>query len=367
MSSSSKNAKSISGNGRKKILVIGKTGTGKSTLCNVLSGKKYDADYFKTSSEGKSCTQKPKFKDVFLNGDEKKPVSLIDTMGFDDPTKNHDAKIIGKLVVKLKKRCDYVNLFVLAVNGQNPRLDGSLLTMIRILEGMFGKQFWNQTVLVFTRMPMSLRDKERREKINKKTDAQLAADFIKIAEEQFGDCSGLRYLYMDAIYEKDDDDEKAAFDSACTKLYEMLEELPGLSTENVKKVATDNALLQRKIKEQEKEMRKIKKVVAAAVVGGSAGALILAPLAAPIAAAGTIGVAGVVGAEAIWTTGVIMAGGIAGAAGAAKGALYSTGDGNETDGNETDGNETDGNETDGSETDGNETDGNETDGNETDG
>jgi len=78
---------SISGNGLKKILVIGKTGTGKSTLCNVLAGKEYDADYFKTSSEGKSCTQNTKFKNVFFNGDEKKPVSLIDTMGFDDPTK----------------------------------------------------------------------------------------------------------------------------------------------------------------------------------------------------------------------------------------------------------------------------------------
>ena len=129
--------------------MFGKTGTGKSSLCNVLAGKEYDADYFPTSSEGTSCTQKTKFKDVFLNGDEKKPVSLIDTMGFDDPTKDHDATIIAELVVKLKTRCDYVNLSVLAVNGQNPRLDGSLLTMIRILEGMFTKQFWNQVVLVY--------------------------------------------------------------------------------------------------------------------------------------------------------------------------------------------------------------------------
>ena len=109
---------------------------------------------------------------------------------------------------------------------------------------MFGKQFWNQIVLVFTRIRMSLKDKERREKINRKTDAQLAADFIKVVEEQFRDFSGLRYLYMDATYEKYDDDEKAAFNSACIKLNEMLEELPGLPTENVKKVETDNVLLQ---------------------------------------------------------------------------------------------------------------------------
>ncbi|XP_023348693.1 uncharacterized protein LOC111717425 [Eurytemora carolleeae] len=272
---------SISHNGLKKILVIGKTGTGKSSLCNVLAGKECNADYFPTSSDPTSCTQETKFANVFLNGDKNKPVSLIDTIGFDDPTKDHDATIIAELAVKLNTRCDYVNLFVLAVNGQNPRLDGSLLTMIRILEGMFSKDFWNQIVLVFTRMPMSLRDKERREKINRKTDAQLAADFIKVVEEQFRDCSGLRYLYMDATYEKYDDDEEAAFNSACFKLNEMLEELPGLPTENVKKVETDNVLLQQKIKEKEKEMMKKGEVVGM-VVGAAVGALLLAFLLGPM-------------------------------------------------------------------------------------
>ena len=293
---------SISHNGLKKILVIGKTGTGKSSLCNVLAGKECNAKYFPSSSKSTSCTQKTRFKNVFFNGDKKKQVTVIDTMGFDDPTKNHDAKIIAELVVKLKTKCDYVNLFVLAVNGQNPRLDGSLLTMIRILEGMFTKQFWNQTVLVFTRMPMSLREIKRREKNNEKTDAQLAADFIKVVEEQFKDCtcSGLSYLYMDATYEKDDDHEKAAFDSACIKLHEMLEELPGLPTENVEKVATDNELLQRKIKEKEQTIRKIK--TAALVAGGSvvaAGALALLPVAAPLeVAALTIAVSGGLGTAA---------------------------------------------------------------------
>jgi len=69
-------------------------------------------------------------------------------------------------------------------------------------------------------------------------------------EEQFKDCSGLRYLHMDATFEKNDDHEKAAFDSACIKLHEMLEELPGLWTNYVKKVTAENELLQRKIKEK---------------------------------------------------------------------------------------------------------------------
>ena len=63
---------------------------------------------------------------------------LIDTIGFDDPRKDTDANIIAELVTKLKNNCDFVNMFAIAVNGQSPRLDGSLVAMIKILQEMFG-------------------------------------------------------------------------------------------------------------------------------------------------------------------------------------------------------------------------------------
>ena len=59
---------------------------------------------------------------------------MIDTIGFDDPNNDTDANIISELVLKLKQKCDHVNLFLIAVNGQNPRLDGALVGMIRIFE-----------------------------------------------------------------------------------------------------------------------------------------------------------------------------------------------------------------------------------------
>ena len=68
--------------------------------------------------------------------------SVIDTIGFDDPSNDTDANIISELVLRLKNSCDHVNLFIIAVNGQNPRLDSSLIGMIRIFEGMFGESFW---------------------------------------------------------------------------------------------------------------------------------------------------------------------------------------------------------------------------------
>ena len=52
---------SIRNNGRKKILVIGNTGDGKSTLCNIISGFDHnDEKEFRVSAGALSCTQESK-------------------------------------------------------------------------------------------------------------------------------------------------------------------------------------------------------------------------------------------------------------------------------------------------------------------
>merc|ERR1712037_443010 len=92
----------IRGNGRKKLLLIGKTGAGKSSLCNVFTGHSPDAQIFPVSAAAESCTQSTQFAETFFNGDKEKPISLIDTIGFDDPSNDTDANIISELVLRLR-------------------------------------------------------------------------------------------------------------------------------------------------------------------------------------------------------------------------------------------------------------------------
>merc|ERR1719234_2308630 len=249
----------LEGNGRKKILVIGKTGTGKSSLCNVLCGLKHNAKMFPVSAKANSCTQRTFFCETFFNNNMERPISLIDTIGFDDPDKDDDAKIIGELVTRLKHGCDHVSLFIIAVNGQNPRLDGSLLGMIKIFEGMFGPDFWKQVVVLFTRMTMDEKSKRRRADTTERTDDQQAKEYMAEVAKRFSKSHGVGYVFLDACYDPEDQEEKKCFDSAIEELHVRLEKAENLPTSKVQEVETKTKALQNEIARREKEKEEAEK------------------------------------------------------------------------------------------------------------
>ena len=183
-----------------------------------------------------------------------KNLHSIDTIGSDDPDKNDDARIIGELVTRLKHRCDFVNLFIIAVNGQNPRLDGSLLGMIKIFEEIFGEAFWKQVVVLFTRMPMDGKSKRRRAKNNEQTDDQLAQEYMAEVAKRFSKSQGVGYLFLDACYDPEDPDEQNCFDEAIKDLYAHLERAKNLPTSKVQEVETK--ALEKEIARREKEKEK---------------------------------------------------------------------------------------------------------------
>ena len=238
----------------KKLLVIGKTGTGKSSLCNRIAGHEANASIFPVSAAATSCTQTTKFGNVKFGGDKERLVSLIDTIGFDDPDNDTDVKIISELVDKLKNNCDHVNMFAIAVNGQAPRLDGALVAMIRIFEEMFGEEFWTQCVLIFTRVPMDKKGKKMRLKNTSKSDGDIAKEYLKVVETKFPKGGGLSYLFLDACFDEDDEDEENAFKEAMESLYAMVEGAPKLPTSKVNEnVQSEHGKLKRELEARERD------------------------------------------------------------------------------------------------------------------
>lgn len=238
----------------KKLLVIGKTGTGKSSLCNRIAGHEANASVFPVSSAAASCTQSTKFGNVKFGGNKERLISLIDTIGFDDPENDTDIKIIAELVDKLKKNCDYVNLFAIAVNGAAPRLDGALVAMIKIFEEMFGPGFWSQCVLIFTRVPMDKKAKKMRLKNTEKSDDDIAKDYLKVVQGKFPNGVGLNYLFLDACFDEDDEEEEKAFQEAMENLYSKVDGATPLPTSKVNEnVQSEHGKLKRELEAREKD------------------------------------------------------------------------------------------------------------------
>ena len=179
-------------------------------------------------------------------------LSLIDTIGFDHPAYDRDAVVIADLVTNLQNRVDYVNTFIIAVNGQCPRVDGG---MIRIFEEMFGPGFWKQTVIVFTRLPMDKLSVKRRNKVSGVSDEQLAKAYIQTVEDKFSFGKGLDYLIMDACFDEEDDDEKRAFEEALERLWNKIKAAGRLQTENVRKVESEHKKLKMEIEKKDKAMK----------------------------------------------------------------------------------------------------------------
>ena len=114
----------------------------------------YEQQPLPVSASEQGCTKTTIFEIVIYNYNRDSHMSLTDTIGFDDPKRETDALIILNLVIKLKTKCDFANVFVIAVNGQDRRLDVSFIGIIKIFEDMFGAKFWSQAVIVLTHLPM---------------------------------------------------------------------------------------------------------------------------------------------------------------------------------------------------------------------
>ena len=146
---------------------------------------------------------------------------------------------------------EYVNYILIALDGNNPRIDGSLLSMLKIFEAMFSTKIWQHVGIVFTKLCMDGKTTRRRGNRDQENADMYVKEIMKMFPVSF-EQGLLNYFFLDSKYDHEDVEESKAFEKEVGTLWKFLSSKPALSTDEVTKIRTQNEILTDKIAKLEK-------------------------------------------------------------------------------------------------------------------
>lgn len=226
-------------NKKSVVAILGSAGTGKSALCHTLCG-----DMTRKRFPENPTTHTWKFEankqQVHWFGNDTEFV-LIDTPGLGNSAAQDLKSVVD--IVKTFKETGYVNAFLIVFNGQDPRIDERLKTMLTIFKEMLGESFIQNVLLVFTRWPMDQRSRAIRAKIGETEEYKGQAYNEKIQELCSFDttanpipCFFLDNCCLERDLEVMTEEELECFYTEVKKLRTSIETLPAYDCREIKVV-----------------------------------------------------------------------------------------------------------------------------------
>ena len=147
------------------VIVIGATGSGKSTFCNVMAGKRADSRLFPVGRVGQMSTTTTTSNKVNWMGNDFE-MNLIDTPGMQD-SELEDFKHIQGMIDELKKH-DKIDAFILVINAADlmaQQFDTNLIkNVIVAFKLSYGEEFLQNTIVEVNRWSYSAAAIAEREK-----------------------------------------------------------------------------------------------------------------------------------------------------------------------------------------------------------
>eukprot|EP00092_Neocalanus_flemingeri_P014716 GFUD01015879.1.p1 GENE.GFUD01015879.1~~GFUD01015879.1.p1 ORF type:complete len:459 (-),score=122.68 GFUD01015879.1:353-1729(-) len=204
-----------------RVVILGATGVGKSSLANVMVGR--DKNYegtnfrngcFKVSTGLDSITKQTCADQGYWLGDaSKQRFTIIDTPGFGDKLLEEE-KTIENLVKTLRDQVKYVHVFIIAFKQTDNRMTNSLRSMISLFEKMFGKKFWDNAILEATHWNHGDDAERIRMDSNPPITQKFWTDeFNRILKREYNLKKDLNSVFIDTYYHHESSHETEVFNN----------------------------------------------------------------------------------------------------------------------------------------------------------
>jgi len=206
------------------ITIVGATGVGKSSVADVLTGQPADCDecLFPVCHGANSCTKKTQYSCApWLGIQSNKNFTVVDTPGFGD-SDGQINELLAEMIKALKYNVTTTNIFLLAFNGQNPRLTSGLQIMLDQMESLFGRMFWDYAAILITKWPMDQRSQDMR-KYTGHDEAWLTKEMNKAIQAKSHLSRNLTAFFIDSYakmpFNINDPVQQKAFDRETERLW----------------------------------------------------------------------------------------------------------------------------------------------------
>ena len=234
-----------------RLVIIGQTGAGKSTLANVLIGEAVDCTNctFAVCNGHDSCTKQTKYAVAQWLG-VGQLFTVVDTPGFGD-SDNDDNILIDEMMDVLKNTVEGTNGIILLINGEEERFDASLQQMMREMQALFGEEFWSSTIIGVSHWAYDAKSVAQRNYTGK-TEEKFMEEWNSLLREKFHIEVDLQGVFIDSWSQQPwnvpDENQQAAFQRETSKLWDFAQQNDLFTFRTVGDVLEENQELKAEIK-----------------------------------------------------------------------------------------------------------------------
>ena len=238
-----------------RIVILGATGVGKSSLANILMGR--DKNYkgmgfqdgcFKVlglNNMGQSVTKKTcEDQGPWLGNYSNPRFTVIDTPGFGNDLVEEE-RTIESMVNILKDEIKYIHAFVIAFKQQDNRMTASLRSMIGLFQKMFGDHFWENAILEATHWNYHEHSIQMRQSSEPPiSESWWKTQFNRLFAKEYGVHRTLPAIFIDTYYNKNSPTEVEKFELYTDKLWQFARSRNPFECKDIKIALTEIRELQ---------------------------------------------------------------------------------------------------------------------------